>query len=118
MLGITLEDCKYSNVSGNVINNTNIGIDLGYSDNNLILGNTVNNSLIGINFFVSNNNNISGNILINTMYCIYESDCRNNHFEDNYCPTKKSSIPSYNLFFLFGLLITLSVIRTQKIKKS
>ncbi|MFW9988965.1 MAG: hypothetical protein ACFFC3_09940, partial [Candidatus Odinarchaeota archaeon] len=71
----------------------------------------------GIYLEYSNNNIISENKLIGNDFCITENHCSNNHFENNDCG-RKSAIPGFSLFFLFGIIISVLFILSKKIKKS
>jgi len=122
--GIYIHDnCKNNTVSGNTVNNNNDdGIYIIYSNDNIITGNTISyNGDDGIFLRGSNNNIVSGNIFIGNQECITEEDCQENVFSDNgSCNYGEGDgiIPRYNLFFLLGTLVALSIIISRKIKKS
>ncbi len=122
--GIYLHDNCYNNtVSGNTVNNnTDDGIYIIYGIDNNITGNTINyNGDDGIFLRGSNTNIVSGNTFIGNQECITEEDCRDNVFSDNgSCNYGEGDgiIPGYNLFFLLGTLVALSIIIQKKFLKS
>jgi len=85
--GIDLSGSSNNTISWNTANNNNEnGIYLGYSDRNTVSGNSVNNNkFFNIRMVNSNYNIVSGNTLIGNYYCIYETDCHGNVFENNKC---------------------------------
>ena len=123
--GIYVHDnCYKNNVSGNIVNNNNDdGIYIVYSNENNITGNTINNNNDdGIFLLGSNNNIISGNTLIGNQECIKEEDCQGNVFNDNgscnYGEGETQAIEGYNIIFLFGALVVLSIILQKKMVRS
>ncbi|MFW9969836.1 MAG: NosD domain-containing protein [Candidatus Odinarchaeota archaeon] len=125
LVGIGLLNSGYNNISGNVANYHDLaGIALQDSDNNLISGNTVDKNMwVGIALNVSKYNSIVGNIVSNNEIGIYlEFSCYNNlsgnifmnntvadYYEENNDSCKKRN-PSFNLFFLIGILAGVAVI--------
>ncbi len=124
--GIYLHDnCYKNNVSGNTVNNNNDdGIYIIYSNDNNITGNIINNNGDdGIFLRGSNNNIVSGNTLIGNQECITEEECQENVFNDNGSCNygegdKVPVIQGYNIIFLFGALLVLSIILQKKMMKS
>jgi len=113
--GISLSLSKNNTISGNTINKNYHGIDLYYSNENIISGNTANYNICGIFLDRSNYSIVSGNNLIGNDFCINETDCEGNVFENNIC-RKESSISGYNLFFLFAFIIGVIILIRKKIK--
>jgi len=113
--GISLSLSKNNTISGNTINNNYLGIDLHYSNENTISGNTANYNIYGIFLDRSNYSIVSGNNLIGNDFCINETDCEGNFFENNIC-RMEPQISGYNLFFLFGFITGIIILIRKKIK--
>ena len=62
---VILANCTGMLIENLIINNTGIGIEIGFSSQNIIKNNNVSNNLWGIGLGYSSDNNITGNIILN-----------------------------------------------------
>ncbi|MFX1567089.1 MAG: nitrous oxide reductase family maturation protein NosD [Promethearchaeota archaeon] len=117
--GFFLELNSYNIFLENNVSYNNNGFFCYSLENSIISGNEINhNKKYGIYFMNCRSNNITGNSLIGNEKCFYEVYSENNIFENNECHDRITSIPSYNLFLLLGILFTLVIILSKKVKKS
>ncbi len=83
-IGIIAVRSEYNVISGNTVdNNSEGGIELYASDNNIISENTANGAYIGIHLRFSQYNDILGNIVKENSYGIYLSFSDNNTISEN-----------------------------------
>lgn len=116
--GIRVSYSNWNNVSGNTVNKNGVeGIRIGWSNNNTISNNIVKDQPYGLTLTISDYNIITGNKIIGNDYCIDEYDCEGNIFENNDCGGK-TSVPGYNLIFIFSTLSIVSILIIMKMKKS
>ena len=96
-VGIDLADCDNMIITDNTVNNNlQIGIIVQYnSDNNVVKNNTVNQNDLGIRLDNCDYNNVTGNILYGNNWCIYETDCIGNIIEYNDCTSPTIDLPIY-----------------------
>ena len=113
--GINIRYSNYNNILGNTAKFNGDGISLAFSHYNNISRNTATFNSYGITLYKSNFSTISGNMLRGNDYCIQEEYCEGNIFKNNDCV--EDWIPSYNPFFLLGILSAVTVILINKIKK-
>jgi parallel beta-helix repeat protein len=95
-----------------------IGIDLQFSDENIISRNSIKEYECGMTFTWSKFNNITFNFLIRNGQCFYEDDgCEGNRFENNFCPHPSETVIGYDLLIILGILSLISTTILLKYRK-
>ena len=98
-----------NNINGSFFCRT--GVNLEFSDENIISENQITQYECGIMLRWSSYNTISLNSLIENEQCFYEDDnCVGNTFENNFCPKTNIGIMGYDLGILIGILSLISLI--------
>ena len=126
--GISIEYSSENIIIRNYIWNSNLGIFLNNSDDNLISTNTIQNEMVdsgydGIIMENSNRNYILDNVMIKVSHCIVEQNCQDNVLIDNICNPDSSSPVLIFLGFLIpslvlnALLLILFLRKHKKIAK-
>jgi parallel beta-helix repeat protein len=121
-IGIGIYGSNHNLLLNNNMNSSlfgNTGINLQFSDENVISGNEIKEYECGIMLIWSKYNNISLNSLIGNGRCFYEDDgCVGNIFDNNFCPhTNNTIIMGYDLIFILGILSVGSTIIILKYRK-
>jgi parallel beta-helix repeat protein len=94
------------------------GIDLQFSDENVISLNIIKEYECGMMFMWSKYNNITFNTLIGNAQCFYEDDgCVGNRFENNFCPHPSDTVIGYDLLIILGILSLISTTILLKYRK-
>jgi len=121
--GINVYYSDLNIILGNIANNNGkAGIYSESSDRNIISENTANNNLFyGIQLLESDYNTIQGNTLLGNAECIHEENCHGNKFNDNgECAYGQNEplIPGYSAIILLAVISIVTFILGKKVKHS